>query len=53
MYKCRVHNVDYEDFCVLCSGPTNQHKKLKAFFWIALVLASLVAIFIYNFKLLY
>lgn len=51
MRKCHVHNVDYDDFCVLCSGPPHLHKKLKAFFWLALVLAFLAAFFIYNLKL--
>ncbi len=53
MHRCRVHNVDYEDFCVLCSGPPNLHKKLKTSIWLALVLAFLAAFFIYTFKLLY
>ena len=49
---CQIHNVDYEDFCVLCSGTRHLHKKLKAFFWVILVLAFLAAFFIYNLKLL-
>ncbi len=51
MHKCRTHNVDYEDFCVLCSGTPLLHKKLKAFVWLALLLAFLTAFFIYTFKL--
>ena len=48
---CHVHNVDYEDYCVLCSGTPLLHPKLKAFLWVLLVLALLAAFFIYNLKL--
>ena len=48
---CHVHNVDYEDFCVLCSGTPLLHPKLKAFLWVLLVLALLAAFFIYNLNL--
>jgi hypothetical protein len=51
MHKCRVHNVDYEDFCVLCSGPPHLHKKLKYFFWLALVTIIMVLVFFASMKL--
>ncbi len=53
MRRCRVHDVDYEDFCVLCSGTPQPHKKLKAFLWVLVVLAFLAAFFIYTLKFLY
>ncbi len=48
MHRCRIHDVDYDDFCVLCSGTPQPHKKLKAFIWVLVVLAFLAAFFIYN-----
>ena len=47
-HMCHIHNVEYEDFCVLCSGPPHLHPKLKAFLWVVLVLAFLAAFLIYN-----
>jgi len=48
MRRCRVHDVDYEDFCVLCSGTPQPHKKRNAILWVLVVLAFLAAFFIYN-----
>ena len=47
MQKCKMHNVDFEDFCILCAAEEQKSSKTWLI-WIAVVVVLMVLGLIYG-----
>jgi hypothetical protein len=51
MQKCKIHNIDYEDFCILCAAEEQKNPLIKWYIGIAVMVVLILMGLIYGLTL--
>lgn len=48
MRKCKIHHVDYEDFCILCAAKEQKNPLIKWYIGITLMVGLILLGLVYG-----